>query len=387
MEKLSAEDLVNLVKSVFPPFPGDRKLGILVDVPKNPADDNRAWKLRRQIAGDWFQALRNNASALGLEQVSLLAYPDVGSNNADLPQEACRIREKLPGLAEHLAQEGEKIAFAKVFDEFQLFLAPTEYSTTAPLKNAARKHGFRAATMPGFSPEMIPALRIDYNEVSRRVSILKDRLDRAGWAGVEFLVKGEREFKMFFDLRFRTAHLSPGRFPEKGTAGNLPSGETYIVPYEGERDERTRTGGTLPVQIGEDILLFSVEENRAIGVEHYAGSRESPALKDERDHLQREPAYGNMAEIGFGVLADFGLKPINEILLDEKLGFHIAFGRSDHFNGIVGPGAFSSPKEVIHLDRIYIQATQPLIAVKSVILGFEDNSSETIMEHGRYLIF
>jgi hypothetical protein len=42
-------------------------------------------------------------------------------------------------------------------------MAPTQYSATAPLKNAARKFNLRAATMPGFSPAMIPTLKIDYS--------------------------------------------------------------------------------------------------------------------------------------------------------------------------------------------------------------------------------
>ncbi|MCK4766277.1 MAG: hypothetical protein KAW12_29045 [Candidatus Aminicenantes bacterium] len=382
MEKLSGKDLINLIRSVFPPFSGDKKLGILVDVPVDMDKDNSDWKLRRQITEGWFHAVRHNAHNLALEEIQLLAYPDVGSNNADLPAAAYKIREKLPVSAELLCEEGEKISFEQVFKEFQLFLAPTEYSTTAPLKVAARKFGFRAATMPGFSPKMIPALRIDYNEVARRVKILKEKLDPAEWADVAFQVE-DREYKVFFDLRHRPAHLSPGRFPDAGVAGNLPSGETYIVPYEGEKSEKSKTEGTLPVQIGEDVLFFDIRENRAVKV----AGKAVPALEEEQDHLRREPAYGNMAELGFGVLGDFGLKPIKEILLDEKLGFHIAFGRSDHFGGIVSPADFSSPKEVIHLDRIYIPATQPLVQVRSILLGYEDSSQEEIFKDGEYLIF
>ena len=40
-------------------------------------------------------------------------------------------------------------------------LSATELSATAPLKVATRASGFRAATMPGFSPAMVPALRLD----------------------------------------------------------------------------------------------------------------------------------------------------------------------------------------------------------------------------------
>lgn len=382
MEQLSGDELVKLIQSVFPTYPEDKKLGILVDVPRDPEEDIPNWAQRRTIAEGFFTTLKDHAADLGLEAVNLLAYPDVGSNNADLPEKAFLINKTLPPTADGLKTAGEEIAFSTVFTEFQLFLAPTQYSTTAPLKNAAKQYGFRAATMPGFSPEMIPALRIDYNEVSRRVSIIKEKLDPALWADVRFTDDNNNDYKMFFDLRFRNGHLSPGRFPDKSTAGNLPSGETYIVPYEGEQGEPTKTEGILPVQIGNDILRFTVKENRAVSVEG-----EGKALEEERDHLRREPAYGNMAELGFGVLSDFGLEPIDEILLDEKLGFHIAFGRSDHFGGAVGPKDFSSPKTVIHLDRIYIPATQPRITVKSITLGYEGDRTELILENGRYLAF
>jgi len=63
-------------------------------------------------------------------------------------------------------------------------------------------------------------------------------------------------------------------------------------------------------------------------------------------------------------------------LQDEKLGFHIAFGRSEHFGGIIGPDDFSSPEEVIHLDRIYISTTQPRITVQSIILKYPDGQDD-----------
>lgn len=384
MKKLSVEELTKLIQAVFPTQRGDRKLGILIDIPQNSRKDHPEWKLRRTMAYEWYKALKIKTAALGLEKIALIAYPDVESNNADLPREAFFIFGSPPSITPHLEDEdlAEAVLFTHVFREFQLFLAPTEYSTTAPLKNAAKQYGFRAATMPGFSPKMIPALRIDYNEVFRRVSIIKDKVDPAEWAEVIFKVDNDKEYEMFFDLRYRKGHLSSGRFPDKGTAGNLPSGETYIVPYEGEKGEKTKTRGILPAQLGNDVVLFTVEENRAVSVEG-----EGEAVEIERDHLQREPAYGNMAELGFGVLADFGLTPINQVLLDEKLGFHIAFGRSDHFGGAVSPKDFSSPKEVIHLDRIYTPATQPRISVKSIVLGYQNNQREKIIENDKYLVF
>jgi hypothetical protein len=382
MESIKDNEMEQLIRSVFPPHPDDRRLGILVDIPRNPAQDSPDWQERRSLAVEWYHTLERIRSSLPLEDIVLIAYPDVGSNNADLPEFGTIIKEDLPSSAEFLSQTGETRRFYDIFRNTQLFLAPTQFSTTAPLKVAAAKFGFRAATMPGFSSRMIPTLRLDYEEVNRRVLLLKERLDRARGADVTFEVDTGDSLQMYFDLRFRTAHASTGRFPDRGTAGNLPSGEAYIVPYEGEQGEISRTEGILPVQIDADVVYFHVKQNVAEGVEG-----RDPATQTEKEHLEREPAYGNMAELGFGVLADFGIQPVGKILLDEKLGFHIAFGRSEHFGGAVGPDDFSSPSEVVHLDRIYIPATQPRITVKSLVLLYEGGQGEIILEEGKYLVF
>ena len=153
--------------------------------------------------------------------------------------------------------------------------------------------------------------------------------------------------------------------------------DTIHVP-----DDYTTIQTAIDASINGDIVLFSISANKAVKA---IGGSES--AEKEKSRLEREPAYGNMAELGFGVLGDFGLEPINEILLDEKLGFHVAFGRSEHFGGNVGPDDFSSPSEVIHLDRIYIPASQPRIALKSVNLKYPDGQEEQIINNGDYLIF
>ena len=122
--------------------------------------------------------------------------------------------------------------------------------------------------------------------------------------------------------------------------------------------------------------------NRAVAVES-----KGPISAAEAEKIRVEPAYANLAEAGFGVLADMGIRPIGELLLDEKLGLHIAFGRSDHFGGAVGPRDFSAPSEVIHLDRIYIPATQPRLRVSSLVLAYPDGTREEVMEEGRFRIF
>ncbi|MDD8032665.1 MAG: hypothetical protein PHF93_02495 [Acidobacteriota bacterium] len=381
MESLSAKELVELVRSVFPHHPGDSILSILTDVPRTASSDHPAWKSRRETAFRWMGTLYDARRDIPMDDVRLYVYPDVGSNNADLPADAYLCGTIPPDEAASLKETSLRVPFADVFSESQILIAPTEYSTTAPLKLAAKHYGFRAATMPGFGPEMIPALRVDYVQVARYVEAVKARLDKAVGADILFLVDGRVEARMHFDLRHRTAHSSTGRFPEIGTAGNLPSGEAYIVPYEGEGKAPSATAGVLPVEIGGEVVYYKIEKNTAVSAEG------GPTAQEESDYLKREPAYGNMAELGFGVLGKFGLSPCGEILLDEKLGLHIAFGRSDHFGGRIGLKDFSTPAAVIHLDRIYLPEMQPRVAVVEVVLSFARGRTEMIMKDGRYTIF
>ncbi|MBN1481905.1 hypothetical protein EH223_06150 [candidate division KSB1 bacterium] len=380
MQSLSREEIVQLIQAVFPKMKTDRKMAILVDVPNSAASDTPDWAIRRQIAYEWYQALQDGLSDLQFDAVFLFAYPSVDSNNADLPEHAYSLFSPVPKVISDISQT--KTTFVEIFSSHQIFLAPTQFSATAPLKVNAKKYGFRAATMPGFSPAMIPALRIDYGLVNQRCQLMKEKLDPAIAANVRFLVDGADEYHVHFDLRFRSSHASGGRFPDPGTAGNLPSGETYIVPYEGERGEKSQTNGTLPVQFGEQVVLFEINANRAIGVLSKGSMSEKQAA-----YLQREPAYGNMAELGFGILSDFGLEPIGAILLDEKLAFHIAFGRSDHFDGVTGPDKFSSPQAVVHIDYIYSAKTQNRISISSIDLVYPDGEEERIIQKNQYMIF
>ena len=137
----------------------------------------------------------------------------------------------------------------------------------------------------------------------------------------------------------------------------------------------------MPVQFGAEIVRYRIEQNKAAAV-----ISEGPKSREEAALLTKEPAYGNLAELGLGVLSAFGIKPIGEILLDEKLGLHLAFGRSDHFGGQVGPAQFSSLEAVIHIDRVYVPETQPDVKVVAVDLRMADGSKVPLMRQGEYAV-
>ena len=153
------------------------------------------------------------------------------------------------------------------------------------------------------------------------------------------------------------------------------------MPYEGElENEVSQTAGLLPVQFGSDLVVYQIAANRALGV---TGEGESRIVEEGK--LKREPAYGNIAELGLGVLDGFGVEPCGSTLLDEKLGLHIAFGRSDHFGGIVGVSDFSRPEAVVHIDRVYLPSVQPRVHVASVFLELDGHAFE-LMRAGKYAI-
>ena len=273
METLSRQELLRLVERVFRPRAEDRALAMLVDLPDERVADHPVWAARREMARGWQQVLSEGRAELGLEQVDLVTYPNVGSNNADLPADP----------------------FDRVFPDYSILIAPTEFSATAPLKLNAREHGFRAATMPGFTPEMVPALRVDFLEVGRRCDELKALLDEATAAHFEFEAGGQRQ-DLTLDLRHREATASGGLLHEPGIAGNLPPGETYIVPYEGElAGDPSGSRGLLPLELQGELLFYRIEGNRIVEV-----IGDGPVAESERRLVEVEPAYANVAELGSG---------------------------------------------------------------------------------------
>jgi hypothetical protein len=375
----SDTELVAIVRRVFRPGPGDRGVAFLVDLPDEACPDRPAWRWRRELSAAWAAALAADPPAPGME-ARLFAYRNVGRANADLPARVVEYGAgPMPGDAAGL--RGEEVALDDVLAAHGIVIAATEHSATAPLKNAARRIPFRAATMPGFSPAMVPALRLDQDEVNRRVAAACRAIDAACEARLAFRVEGGGGHLLVMDLRHNPAHASGGLFPEPGMVGNLPSGEAYVVPWEGAPGDPSRTAGTLPVQLGDEVVVYRVEGNRAVSVEPggVAAEREAAAIV-------AEPAYANLAELGLGVLGDLGVGACGDLLLDEKLGLHVAFGRSDHFGGRVGPGDFTRPDAVVHIDRVYVPRIQPRVRVEAVDLVGPDGSASRVIERDRWVL-
>ncbi len=375
---LTFPELISLLTTVFKPQARDKALTFLVDLPNERLTDHAAWMDRRRITAEWYTMLVRNFEAIPFVTVNCCAYPNVGTNNGNLPGVVLLIDSD---SGNHVPPSAGEVRLRQILEESSIVLALTELSATAPLKILAREIGFRGATLPGFNRRMIPALGLDYEKINSRVLKIKERMDRAQAATVILSSQG-RDCRLDIDLRFSEGHASGGIIREPGIVANLPSGEAYIVPFEGDGEGKlSLTAGILPVQFGEEVVLFRIEHNRAVSVE----GRGVEAVK-QAEKLQLEPAYGNIAELGVGVLSEWGVEPVGNTLLDEKLGLHIAFGRSDHFGGITGPKAFRDPNMVIHIDWVYVPSCQPLIKVESVLFHYDAGRDEQIFRNGILLI-
>lgn len=358
---MGALNLHKLFVDVFHPEP-DECVVVIVDTPHGDYADHDLWRERREMATEWQAAWVSLAKEVGFEVLPLISFPASGAHNANLPLD-----------------EGAPMVLRQALEKATLALALTQFSATAPLSAWAKDHDdFRAASLPQVARRMEQtALSADYSEVAMRCQILKDALAKAELAHVTFST-GQ---KWQVDLRFREAKMDDGQLP-RGKGGfpiiNLPSGESFQVPYEGERDGiESQTQGEIPVAYGDRRVVFQVERNRIVTV-----LGDEPKAGELRAFFDVDPMRRNIAELALGCNAKAVVW--GNVLEDEKAGFHWAYGRSEHLGGVVAPKDFSSPEHIEHQDIVY--AKDSPIQVASLVLVDADGTECEVIRNGDYLI-
>lgn len=352
-------NLHKLLRDVFGPAQHEHVL-VLVDVPRAGVPDNADWSERRAMAEEWRMAF----AALGASPAPLLTFPASAGNNADLPEIG--------------TQNGKDTRIADAIAQATLVVAMTKHSATAPLSAFVKtRNDLRVASMPGVLRRMEQtALAADYREVAQKAQLLAERLERAESAEVEF----DTGHRVRFDLRHRHAHADDGICTREKTGFrliNLPSGEAFIVPYEGEQaDTPSRTAGEIPVSWEGEQAVLTVRENK---IREVAGGAYAERL---RAHFDVDPARRNIAELGLGCNESAAV--LGSVLEDEKAGFHWAYGRSEHLGGVTGPDAFSDPAHVVHHDIVYARGCP--IGLRQLTLVYADGTHETIMRDSVYTV-
>lgn len=358
---MTGEGLDQLFSQVFGYQRGQigHRFGFIVDVPRVPEEDTEDWKRRRELVQAWAWALGNVPSHV----CAVFAYESTGHANTDLlfPAYELELGHPIPDSADDLKKLGiSPQPFDAIYGRSEYWIALTQHSATAPLKMAAARFGFKAATMPGFTESMIPALHVDIDEVHARVSKLARALTWAESVHIRFGI-ADRAFALTLDLRHRMGFASSGKLDNVGQAGNLPSGEAYVVPYEGEkRGIVSLSNGILPIEHAGEIALCEVSENKIVCIDG-----DGEWIDRFRAFILADPARANIAELGLGVLGEWGIKAVGAVLLDEKLALHIATGRSEHLGGVTSPSDFLAPENVCHVDYVYHKSLQPSIRILS----------------------
>lgn len=359
-------NLEQFIIDVFDPQPGESVL-VMFDRPASIEVDNEAWFERRQMAKEWHQAFQDLSLERGFNVLPIFTYAATGEHNAPLPERGS-LGDQVTPVDQVMAQS-------------DIVLAMTEFSASGPLFEFIEKYPrLRAASMPMISASMQEtALAADYNELARKGQILANKLNQAEAARVQFST-GQT---LFIDLGDRSAHVDDGNLHTDKVGVrvvNLPAGEAYIAPYEGELDgQPSRTEGRIPILRGFDIFVLQVSGNRVTEV-----LGEGEAVDELRAWFDLDPPRRNIAELGLG--CNDRAVVTGNVLEDEKaLGMHLAFGRSDHFGGAVGVDDFLAPENVVHWDVVYPNGGE--IEIASLVLEYKDGSSELILSKGEYTLF
>ncbi len=244
--------------------------------------------------------------------------------------------------------------------KYDVVICPTKKSLThTNARRNACAHGARVGTMPGITEEVMNrTLGADYRKIAERTEKLSKILDVAKEVHIST--------KLGTDIRIPIdgikAISSTGLVTKKGSFGNLPSGESYLMPEEGKSNGVFIVDGSFAGvgKIIEKPITLTVKDGYAVDIE---GGSEALALDALLKPLGKK-AY-TTAELGIGT-NDQAIVT-GEILEDEKVmgTVHIALGNNLSMGGTCDVG--------IHLDGVILKPTVTI-------------DGKRIMEDGNLLI-
>ncbi|MGE5360238.1 MAG: aminopeptidase [Bacteroidales bacterium] len=247
---------------------------------------------------------------------------------------------------------------AEFMREVDVVLCPTSRSLThTDARRAASAQGARVATLPGVTEDiMVRCMNADYNRIAARTVQLCERLGRTS----VIRVQAPAGTDITMPVSGRKAHASSGLFREAGQWGNLPTGEAYLAPLEGQSKGVVVVDGAMAsVGMVREPIRIVVEDGFATDI---TGGDEAARLISLLDPHGRDAR--TVAEFGIGTNDKAILT--GAIIEDEKVmgTIHIAFGDNKSMGGSV--------RVASHLDGLITRPT----------VWFDD---EMVMKDGKLL--
>jgi aminopeptidase len=218
---------------------------------------------------------------------------------------------------------------AWLMGEVDVVLCPTLKSLThTDARRAASAKGVRVATLPGVTEAiMIRCMNADYEAIAERTFHICDRMRRTKIV----CVKTAAGTDITMPIAGREAHASSGLFRERGLWGNLPTGESYLAPIEGQSHGVVVVDGSMAgVGMVDEPIRIRVEAGYATEITGGASARTLISLLEPHGRDAR-----NVAEFGIGTNDKAILTGV--ILEDEKVmgTIHVAFGDNKSMGGSV----------------------------------------------------
>jgi len=247
------------------------------------------------------------------------------------------ISERASHAAEPPATVAEAMAAADVV------LAPTiqSLSHTAARKRAS-ENGARCATLPGVTEDMLArVMSADMKGLRRKGDAVAEALNGAS----EAHITDANGTDLRLDLSGREAIPDAGDLTVRGAFGNLPCGEGFISPADGN-GTLVVDGSLAGIGLADEPVVLVVEGGHLTSARGGQGMTFMELLTEHGDHGT------NIAELGVGT--NEKAKLTGEILEDEKImgTCHIAFGASAGIGGTV--------QVPVHLDCVVTKPTLEL---------------------------
>jgi len=359
--------LERLLVTCFGHTPSARlKTCILIDLPDlTLMVDHRflnedGFEVQKRAHDVFLKKLKDGVSEkMGYSSNDFFAFKATGGSNLDPEDDLIDI-------------EGNSLTFTKdICPNYDLILAITDYSLTAPLTAMAKEHGFRGATLHGVNDIILNSgLSVDYEVISKQAELFRSVLDKSDAFELDFHCLGS-DFTLKIDCDAQVAQKSHGLCPPgKPDVANLPAGEVYFVPKG--------ASGSFPFRFSDGTLAsMRVSDGAIVEATLLRGDKE---LVTQRNlQLKQDPATGILGELGFGTqLLPFSGKDIQ----DEKIlaTCHVATGRSDHLGGTLTPELFNSRQNASHDDILYAPPKTPEITVTQVRMH-KNGDSVSILEN------
>ncbi|WP_060206967.1 aminopeptidase [Sporosarcina koreensis] len=219
---------------------------------------------------------------------------------------------------------------------YELVFCLTKHSLTHTVarKNANAK-GISVITMPGITEDMFlhGAMSADYNKVEAETNEMTLKLTEAKTV----TIRTGKNYELVIPVQGRNGVPSTGVFREPGASGNLPSGEAYIAPPEGEAEGTIEINGSIAgIGLLENPVVLTVEKGRLVKATGTDGETLLTLLGDEDGRY--------LCELGIGT--NHAARLTGNILEDEKAynTIHIAFGSNHTFGGTI--------KTNVHIDCV-----------------------------------